>query len=498
MRLAIPLRDRSFLIFNLLIPVGFAAFVLLFMPIDNVFAFDTDEGIELIRASLYSKGFALYSEIWSDHPPFLTVLLAQWLDWVGHTIVNARLLALFFATLLVWTTSQLVRMTVGPIPAILSAIWLTASSQFLRLSVSIMIGLPALALTTLAIYLVLLYQTTSSLLLLLLSAVLFAIALQTKIFLAFVAPILVLYWLLSKSDRLTQFTLKTKDLLAPFIWVVSIVIVFLATLPLLKAPSIQQTIAFHFESDTQSVFGIQDSILRLLDMILNDIDYWFLAIVGIVWLVRQKTWFRSFPLLWLSAALLLLVRHKPIWYHHYQLFCVPLIWLAAYGASFVLAQYSFQKNAPKWRTQWSQKSRGIKLATACLILALVAVPIKLTFVQVANHQRFIANSTDHFAMLEQVRARQADTEWLFTDYPIYGFYADLKVPPEIAVFSRKRLVSGNLTPEELQRVFRQYQPEQVVLGRFPEVRAALQVDLAQGYSLAFENPTVALFVKQSP
>ena len=488
---------RDFLIFNLLIPLLFFGFTFFFMPINQTFMFDTDEGIELIRAQLYSEGFDLYTQIWSDHPPFLTVLLSGWLQLWGHSVVNARLLNLSFATALVWSFGQIVRMTVGVLPAILSVIWLTVSFQFLRMSSSIMIGLPSLTLAVLAIHAFLVYQNTLLLRFLGLSAIAVALSLQTKIFTAFLGPILGLYWLLSKRDRLHQFTLKLKDLWVPMAWSILVLLFFLISLPLLEAPSIQQTITLHFEEGTQSAFGWPEGYGQFLTMIGCDIDYWFLALFGIVSLVKQKAWFRSIPLLWLVTALLLLNQHRPLWYHHYQLLGIPLIWLAAIGLSFILEKYQVKPQAWRFKKIWNQRGLVPKLALICLIFSGVAIPIKLISTHALNQYSFIRESQAYFEMLNHIQEHQTETKWLFTDYPIYGFYADLNIPPEIAVFSKKRLLSGHLSVEELTNTLNQYQPEQVVLGRFPEVREMLREPLENHYIQTYANSTGVHYLRKA-
>ena len=52
------------------------------------------------------------------------------------------------------------------------------------------------------------------------------------------------------------------------------------------------------------------------------------------------------------------------------------------------------------------------------------------------------------------------------DVPIYGFYADLLVPPEIAVFSTKRIKTDQLTQNEIYELLLKYRPEQILIGRF--------------------------------
>jgi hypothetical protein len=45
-------------------------------PLKETFEYDPDEGVNVIKASLYSKGFSLYDEIWSNQPHLLTYILS--------------------------------------------------------------------------------------------------------------------------------------------------------------------------------------------------------------------------------------------------------------------------------------------------------------------------------------------------------------------------------------------------------------------------------------
>ena len=152
---------KKFLLFNLFIPAIFFIFAIYFMPIEQVFQFDTsDEGIELIKASLHLEGFALYTQIWNDQPPLSTIILSSWLSLFGKSIFAARLLTLSFSTILIWSFCQTLRIYLGNLPAIIGTLLLVISCNFLRLSVSVMIGVPALALAMLSIYLLTLYKKT--------------------------------------------------------------------------------------------------------------------------------------------------------------------------------------------------------------------------------------------------------------------------------------------------------------------------------------------------
>lgn len=190
MNAILPKMLRRSLVFNVLIPLLFFSLALCLMPVHQAFQFDTDEGLELVKAALVSKGFSLYTEIWNDQPPFLTVLFAYGFKIFGQSIVVARLIVLSFATLLVWCFSQILRICLGDLAAIIGTIFLVISCNFLRLSVSAMAGLPSLALAMLSIYTLILYQQKPRLYLIILAGSSLAISLQIKMFTVFLIPIL--------------------------------------------------------------------------------------------------------------------------------------------------------------------------------------------------------------------------------------------------------------------------------------------------------------------
>ncbi|TVQ55609.1 MAG: hypothetical protein EA366_10755 [Spirulina sp. DLM2.Bin59] len=49
------------------------------------------------------------------------------------------------------------------------------------------------------------------------------------------------------------------------------------------------------------------------------------------------------------------------------------------------------------------------------------------------------------------------------------------------MISRKRIASGQITAAWLGELMAKYQPEQVILGRFPELQTLLQAELDQQF-----------------
>jgi len=105
------------------------------------------------------------------------------------------------------------------------------------------------------------------------------------------------------------------------------------------------------------------------------------------------------------------------------------------------------------------------------------------------------------AIVEQLIQFRPNIRWLFTDRPGYAFQAGLVVPPELAVFSAKRFISGTLTPAHLLEILKTYQPECVLLSRFKErIHQEPQfVNYLQNYYfVVYSTSEVTMYMRQPP
>ncbi len=478
---------KKFILFNLFIPTTFFIFAIYFMPIEQVFQFDTsDEGIELIKASLNLEGFALYTQIWNDQPPLSTIILSSWLSWFGKSIFAARLLTLSFSTLLIWSFCQILRTYLGNLPAIIGTVLLVISCNFLRLSVSVMIGLPALALAMLSIYLLTLYKKSYSPILIIISGSLLALSLQIKLFTAFVIPLILFELVQLKFTKHPQRQSKQNLFFNIILWLASLFIVFILTGLLCHSLTYEQLLQSHLDSSVKTAFNQENSLKLTLSFFLQDFDYLLLAIPAIITIFQKRQWEKSFPLVWLLIVIILLFNHRPVWYHHYLLISIPLTWLATYGATLsfdFFRQKNWYSNLKQNQTQRLTLSR---FAAGCLIFSIFVAPIKLGIIQLENH-RYIEQSKDNVPFVNLMLEHKKSTHWVFTDCPIYAFYSGLPVPPEIAVLSHIRIESKTITREQLLSVFDNYHPEQALLCKSKTIRGYLDSYLNDHYLKIYEN-----------
>src|SRR6266498_5103428 len=146
------------LLLPILIALIFLAFTFSYYPLREKLQFDSDEGLNLMRSMLVVLGHPLYNEVSSDQPPLFTQLLGLLFRVTGFEVNPARFLVLLFSTLLVWSCAQFLQLTWGKVAAIFFLPLVIMAPQYLRLSTSVMIGVPSIALAAVSMVFVLLWH----------------------------------------------------------------------------------------------------------------------------------------------------------------------------------------------------------------------------------------------------------------------------------------------------------------------------------------------------
>src|SRR5512138_2501797 len=177
------------LILPILIALLFFAFVFCYYPFREKLQFDSDEGLNLMRSMLVVMGHPLYREVSSDQPPLFTHILALLLRLVGFDVNPARMLVLLFSTLLVWSCAQFLQLTWGKLAAILFLPLVLMAPRYLDLSVSVMIGVPSIALAAVSLLFVTIWHQNKRSLWLILSGFALALSVLIKLFTGFFVPI---------------------------------------------------------------------------------------------------------------------------------------------------------------------------------------------------------------------------------------------------------------------------------------------------------------------
>lgn len=426
------------------------------LPVKKAFEYNSDEGLNLIMSLLYLKGYPLYQQIWNDQPPLFIVFLAFWMKLFGISICQARIIALLFSAILLWGVYHTIKNEWGAFCGLIAAIFLLFSTAYLYLSASVMIGLASFALSMLSICLISFYKKSQNKFYLLLSGIFMALSLEIKLITVFLVPIII-WEILQINRQALQTQQKTSLRTALSLWLVSFFTVYFFITHVFFHGNynifLQQLIAPHLHGAAFKAL-MHGPFVLLYTLIFKDYDTALLAVIGLIAAIKQR---RSLlPAAWLGLAFILILKHKPAWFHYYLLISIPLCWLAAIGFCQAF------KSGPSGKGFFKKSFLG--WAALCLaVLTLIRLPGKYTrVIESLRHKDITAEERTILALLSQYKEQ---SRWLFTDKAIFAFYAGIPVPPELAMISDKRLITGNLTPGYLLTMLKKYQPEQLLLTK---------------------------------
>lgn len=458
---------------SLILVVVFIAVVLIIAPLKGAFEYDPDEGINLMKASLFMKGYSLYKEIWTDQPPILTVILSAWFKLLGKSVYNARVLILILSGLLLWAFYQILKGAWGHFAAFSGVLFLVLSMFYARLSVSVMVGLPALAFTMLSISFVTLYKKSALKRYLILAGIFLALALQTKLATVFLIPFVALEILRVKRPNLPVLSLWFGTFLVAYF---SIAVVFFG---FNFNALIHDLIKPHGVARAAVGSAGYSSLPVIHGMMLVDYDILLLAVAATLLLASEKKWRDLFPLLWLVSAYLILINHKPVWYHHYLLLSIPIAWLAAIGASVTFRAFTRERSLLSVAGP-NRISAALRwLVVSAMILVIVRVPLKYSKMRRSLMVGTTMAERDVVALLVKYRKY---TSWIIADRPIFAFYAGELIPPELAYISWKRRATKNMPPDYVINVLEKYRPEEILFARFQDYGPEIMSYIKKNYS----------------
>ncbi len=453
--------------------------VFFFYPFCDVFEIDPDEGINAIKALMVHRGYSLYREVWSDQPPLFTHLLRQWFLLWGWEVHIGRVLVLVFASLIVFATYDLVRMTWGHRAAVFGAVFLPCSAHFVPLSVSIMVGLPSVSFAVLCVWAVVRWARRDRRLWLVVAGLLFGFSLLTKLMTAFLFPVLAVWvGLLARLGRGSRS--RTAWWKRPAIWALSVIVTGAVLLRLLGAPDFSQLVLPHLEAGKAAMLE-RYGIGGLVKSVYEDWALAALAVLGTLLIIRRRCWELLIIPLWAGTALAALSVHRPFWYHYNLLLTV----VACPAAGLAVAEIF----ARGWRSDWQRRAMGRLAMRLAAVATTVALAVSL--VRGAKFEpRDTVNPTPSAkqAVDAMTRFRELRTV-VFADDPMYAFRAGHEVPPQLAVVSLKRIATGNLTVEEILEALKEQPPTQVVLshGFPPAISEQIVAAIADRYRVVFAD-----------
>jgi hypothetical protein len=413
-------------------------------------AFDTDEGINLGKAALVAAGLHPYADIWNDQPPLLTYILAFVQEVLPWNVSAARVTILLFACLLLYSVFAVVKESAGTAAAATSVVLLATAPLMWRLSISVMIGLPAVALAMSACAIVYRRQG-AGLVRAVLAGLVFALSLQTKLFTAAAFPAFLAMAYLSggekrRADRLWMAVVAMGATAAGFV----------AIEVMVGVPLFAQLISPHVAGEVRSGYSFINSALRLGVYLIQQPFVVLSALLAVVRLRRPIPDLHKVWLIWIGCTLVALLFHTPVRYHHVLLLLVPM---ACLGGE---ALWRFFETA--W-PGWSSVARYKLQLVIALPIALAAYLLLLLY------PLHVGTAAD--GEIARLLRHAGNDPFVATDQPFEAFRARLLVLPELVVFSKKRIASHSLTADTLIAAIDARRPGQVMLRKDHADRSVL-------------------------
>lgn len=458
------------------IPAAYFLMAALLSPWLARFEINPDEGLNVIKASLLAQGEPLYTAVWSDQPPLFTHLLRLVWTTTGESIRSARLLVLALTCVLLWACARYARLTWGPREAVLAPLLILLAPHFQMLSVSVMIGLPALAFGALALTAAAQWHTSRRTWLAAASGALLALSLMVKLFTIVLAPVLLAGFFFGKE--------RDGARRAAAVWLAAFVSVMLTALIVLVGPEAgAQLLLPHVNAAVDPGYRNWDGFgfpwhLRRLWLLAA------LAVAGAWSSLRGRHRLALYASLWAAIAFPVLLVHRPLWFHHLVLLTIPA---SLFGAAALVAAWDLV--ARRTPAAWRPLHPAAQALALLMIVALVAWQARWI-----RGLRVPASDQEKAALADQLRARAKPGDIMLTDMPMCAFRAGLRVAPEAAVLSEKRLRTGSITEAELRNTLRRTRPAFVLFGRFdlPLVRNELRAQ----YRLLYSQRRVELFERR--
>ncbi len=311
-----------------------------------MFQYDFDEGLTLIKGVLLKYGYQPFQDFWSDQPLGYPRLYAFWLQISETSILWARSLTMVFTGLLLLSLYTLLRRYLAPLPSSLAIVALVNTKHFVNLSVSAMIGLPALALGMVALALVPHDRTQVITKRDLAAVVCLILAMQIKLMAILLLPGWL--WLQAYSYRRSPWPRQIKSLLLQ----VGVLGLGFACLVLSQYLGWEELFQTHIEASVDNISGSGwEKVTNYLNKRFAS-DYLFFIISGLgignILFFRKNVTILIFPTVLLLTVLVFYYYHEPLWFHHYPLFAIPLIYLFGFGADLLLALAAH----PHFKASW--------------------------------------------------------------------------------------------------------------------------------------------------
>ncbi|MBZ0165393.1 MAG: glycosyltransferase family 39 protein [Candidatus Omnitrophica bacterium] len=446
---------------------------------ERIFQYGFDEGYYFMRAFLHMKGFDLYKDIMIDQPPGLPKMLYFAFKLFGPSVGAGRSVVLLLVSLMLGSLFYMISKTQNVFSAFVTMVLICSIPNFVKLSVSAMNGLPAIALAVISCLGVYWYETRRQRGFLLLSAFLLALGLQTKLFVVVFIPAIAaeLFFFEYQQDTGKP---APKHFRSVCFWALCLLAVYLTIAWSLGVHYSQIIRPYSLAKDHFS----EEPFVKVFSWLTRNSGISLLALGAFVWPRAKPMTFVLIPLLATIGSFLLFVYHRPIWYHHRMLMMVPAAWLASYGVS----EFFSLLNWRSFKKETTPKKRWMIFKRVYLAGALLYVTLHFTSnAYSAKWSMYDTTPPEVYDVIELIRKNKTADSVLLTDTPNMAFHARVLMPPSLATFSGKHVKTGIITEESLVRTINSENVDMIVWYRFPKLGEKVMRRVGDRYELVYQN-----------
>lgn len=98
----------------------------------------------------------------------------------------------------------------------------------------------------------------------------------------------------------------------------------------------------------------------------------------------------------------------------------------------------------------------------------------------------IETAPEEHQVVELLLKYKKDIHWIFIDRPIFAFYANILIPPELVLTTEKRSFTDNLAQNYLIDKLRKYKPEMIILNELKYFSPSAISYIKDNYTLLYK------------
>ena len=418
------------------------------------FSWDYDEGVHLMQARMMRNGFRLYADIYTDQPPLFVTMLVGSFALAGESVTTARATCVVCALVGLGAVGWIAQRLRGGLAGACAVALLGVSPEILKYARVAAGDLPAGCMAALAVALALGYLWSGKLFLIPLAGASFALSLLIKpTSVGAIVPLSVA--VLGGSVLHGRARTWRAGVVGPGLLVLSTVLVLTAGLvPYDWRGFSEQVIGQYRQARAVFPLDVWANVQVVGGLLWRNAGLLILAVYGYFALSSGMRPVGALISGWAIAELILCLFHSPLWPGHLSPTLLPLGVLAGVGLG----------GAVERGVEVLRGRRRLDWLTGLGLDAMLLLVITLPGLVQRDSQLFRAPVSEGEDEAVVLLAQVTDTDdYVITDNQMAAFRAGCQVPPPLCNTSIKRVLTGNLTTDQVIAVSEAFQPRAVLL-----------------------------------